>query len=242
MVDRVAAYLGRSSTGFTVGTVDNVLAAINDARSRAQQAYEWQQLRTIGAIKINGSSGAPWATPNAGGFGPYSSDTPGTALLLKNISSLWTYTKDTAGNMTPTNRIDFSSERQFGHLLPTNMGYPFTSSNPAFPPWYFNTIPTQQMFAYVIGPTIFVNTCNSPSWFMFMGTQRLPDLVGTETSDLFIDKYQNWLLYAAIQNLNGFLKEDHRVVVSAALLTAAWAEATFDDSRAGGMGEWANLD
>jgi hypothetical protein len=77
---------------------------------------------------------------------------------------------------------------------------------------------------------------------MFIGTQVLPDLAGSETSDFFIDKYQNWLLYATLQNLNGFLKEDQRVAISASLLDKAWAEATFDDSRSGSQGEWSNLD
>ena len=241
MVDRVAAYIGRSNTSFTVGTVDNILSALNDSRSRAQQAYDWQQLRTIGAIKVNGSSGAPWYTP-ATGYGPYTSDAPGTAMYIKKIDTLWNYVKDAAGNMGPTNRIDFATEQQFKRLLPTNMGFPFTQVYPSGPPYFFNTIPTQQNFAYIIGTKLFVNTCATPTWFMFIGTQVLPDLAGSETSDFFIDKYQNWLLYATLQNLNGFLKEDQRVAISASLLDKAWAEATFDDSRSGSQGEWSNLD
>jgi hypothetical protein len=242
MVDRVAAYIGRTNTSFTVGTVDNILSALNDSRSRAQQAYDWQQLKVTGVMYLNGASGAPWYTPNSGGYGPKTADTAGQALFIKKVDSLWNYVKDANSVMLRTNRIDFATDRQFKSLLPTNMGFPFSMTYPTNPPYYINTIPSQQIFAYVIGPDIFVNSCATPTFYMFDGTKKLPDLTGAETSDFFIDNYQNWLLYATLQNLNGFLKEDQRVAISASLLDKAWTDATFDDSRVGCMGEWSNLD
>lgn len=234
-----AAFLsGNSATG------DNVLFALNDSRKQAQQMYDWQALRTTGAIHLNGAAGGPWGYPIAN-FGPYTSDS-GTAftgaLRLKKIDSIWNYSKDTSGNMLPTNRIDFATEQQYKHLLPTNMGYPFTQVYPSSPPYYYNTIPAQQMFAFVVGTNLYVNTCNAASWFMIRALQLLPDLDGSETSDFFIDNYQTWLLYATIQNLNGFLKEDQRIILSNTIVQAAWNAATFQDGGQGAMGEWSNLD
>lgn len=242
MVDRVCGYIGRDAATFISGTADdNVLAALNDSRSSAQQGYDFQQLRVTGVISVNGAAGCPWGI-GAASYGPYTSDSLSTPLRLKKVDSLWNYTKDSSGNMLPTNRIDFATEQQFKRLLPTNLGFPFTQTFPAFPPFYYNTIPTQQMFAYVIGPTLYVNTCNAPSKFMIRGLQKLADLTGAETSDFFIDNYQKWLLYATLQNLNGFLKEDQRVAISAALLNNAWNDVTFDDGGKGAQGEWSNLD
>lgn len=244
-VDRVLAYAGRDASIFTTKTnaVDLCFVAINEARKKAQQDYDWEQQKTSGAIKVNASSGAPWAYTD-GTYGPYTDDTGATPLRLKSIESVWNYAKDTFGNMQPTNAILLDNQRWFRKLLPTNMGYPFTQIFPQNPPFYYNTIPTQQMFAYIVGPKFYVNTCNvSPSWFMIFGSNFLPDLAGSETSDFFIDNYSKWLLLSTIQNLNLFTKEDQRVQILNAEATREWATATFDDTKKGYQGDsWTNLD
>lgn len=241
MVDRVLNYTGRAAATFQPGSVDNTLAAINDSRRQAQQAYDWEQLKVMGAIKVNSSSGAPWAYPS-GGYGPYTNDAGTTPLRLKQIDMVFNYTKDTLGNMQPTNRIMLDSSRWFRTLLPVNMGYPFTQTYPQYPPFYYNTIPTQQMFAYIVGTMFYVNTANAPAWFMIFGQQNLPDLTGSETSDFFIDNYQYWLLLATVQNLNNYIKEDNRVALSQNQLDSAWAKATFDDAKKGYQGDdWTSL-
>jgi hypothetical protein len=241
MVDRVLNYTGRAAATFQPASVDNALAAINDSRRQAQQAYDWEQLKVVGAIKINGSSGAPWAYPN-GGYGPYTNDGGGTPLRLKQIDMVFNYTKDSQGNMQPTNRITLDNSRWFRTLLPVNMGYPFSQTYPQYPPFYYNTIPTQQMFAYVVGTQFYVNTANAPAWFMLFGQQALEDLTGNETSDFFIDNYQYWLLLATVQNLNNYIKEDARVALSQTQVNEAWAKATFDDAKKGYQGDdWTSL-
>ena len=245
MVDRVLNYTGRAAATFQPGSVDNVLAAINDSRRQALQANSWEGLKVMGAIRLNGSSGAPWSYPSSN-YGPYTSDAgTGTtgALRIKTIDMLFNYTKDSTGNMQPTNKISLDNPRWFRQLLPANMGWPFTSGYPAYPPYYYNTIPTQQMFGYVVGTNLFINTCNAASWFMFFGQQDLADLTGSETSDFFIDNYQYWVLLASVQNLNVYIKEDSRVALSAALVNSAWDKMTFDDARKGYQGDdWTALD
>lgn len=232
----------RDAGTFTSGIADNILAACNDARQQCQQRYTWQQLRTKGAIYLNGPAGGPWNQP-VGGYGPYTDDLKTAPLLMKSIDSVWNYTKTPiTGVMVQTNKIDFATEQQFKHLLPTNMGFPFSSVYPSVPPYYYNTVPSQQMFAYVVGQTLYVNTASTPSWFMIYGTQLQPDLDGSETSDFFLDNYQNLILYMTLQNLNTYLKDDQRVLISQSLLDKAFEAATFDDANVGGMGEWANLD
>lgn len=242
-VDRVLNYTGRDASVFTPSSVDNCLAAINDSRQQALQAATWEGLKTSGFVYLNGSSGGPWAYAT-GTYGPYSTPgSGGTKIRLRSIDMLFNYTTDTQGNYQPTNRILIRSTQDFRQLLPTNMGYPFLQTFPSIPPYYYNTIPTQQMFAYIVGPNLFVNTCNTATSYMLFGQLSLPDLSGSETSDFFIDNYQRWLLLATIQNLNGYLKEDQRIAITAAEVNNAWDRAVFDDAKKGYQGDdWATLD
>ena len=302
---RVANYIGRSPTSFVDPTsgFDNLLAAINDTRRDAQQMYDWQGLRSIGFININGSQGAPWATAatltvsstvttltsgqtynittvgtvnwtaigassatvgvqfsyngvtitGSGGsvmttYGPYYDYLLTQPMVLKKIDSVWNYTLDTNNVPLRTNRIDFGTEQQFKHQLPTNSGYPFTQNYPSNPPWFYNTIPSSRMFAYVTGPTFYVNSASllgypqTTNQFMIVGLTRLGDLLGAETSDFFLDNYQTWALLQTLQNLNNYVKEDQRVQIGAKMLNDAWTTATFMDAQQAAMGEWSSLD
>ena len=212
---RVANYIGRSLTSFVdpTGGFDNLLAAINDTRRDAQQMYDWQGLRSVGFIQTNGSLGCPWAAPTktTGGYGPYYDYALSQPMALKKIDSVWNYTLDTNNMPLRTNRIDFGSEQQFKHILPTNSGYPFSQVWPQNPPYYYNTIPTSRMFAYIIGPTFYMNTATftgqnlTSNQFMIVGLTKLPDLLGNETSDFFLDNYQTWCLLQTLQNLDRIL-------------------------------------
>jgi hypothetical protein len=104
------------------------------------------------------------------------------------------------------------------------------------------------MFAYITGPTFYVNTANQVSQppgsntFMIVGVQVLGDLLGTETSDFFLDTYQTYCLLQTVMNLNNYVKEDQRIQIGQKMLNDAWTTATFNDSTQATMGEWANLD
>ena len=229
---RVANYIGRAPSVFVDAATgfDNLLAAINDTRRDAQLMYNWQGLRTPGFININGSAGAPWSTPSAAAphYGPFHDYALSQPMTLKMIDSVWNYTLDTNNVPLRTNRIDFGTEQQFKHLLPTNSGYPFTQNYPGNPPFFYNTIPSARMFAYVIGPQFYVNTSSllgypqSTNQFMIVGLQMLGDLLGTETTDFFLGNYQTWCLLQTVMNLNNYVKEDQRVQVGQKSLSDAW--------------------
>jgi hypothetical protein len=244
-VDRVLNYTGRDASVFTPSSVDNCLAAINDSRQQALQAATWEGLKTKGFMYFSPTTDVHWAYAT-GTYGPYTAPSTGggsTKLRIRSIDMLFNYTTDTTGGYQPTNRVLLQSTQDFRGLLPVNMGFPFLQTFPSTPPYYYNTIPTQQMFAYILGPHIKLNTCTTNSWLMFFGQQSLIDLTGNETSDFFIDNYQRWLLLATIQNLNGYLKEDQRIAITAAEVNNAWDRAVFDDAKKGYQGDdWVTLD
>jgi hypothetical protein len=244
-VDRVLNYTGRDASVFAPASVDNCLAAINDSRQQGLQAATWEGLKTRGFMYFSPTTDVHWAYAT-GTYGPYTAPSTGggsTKLRIRSIDMLFNYTTDTAGGYQPTNRVLLQSTQDFRGLLPVNMGFPFLQTFPSTPPYYYNTIPSQQMFAYILGPHIKLNTCTSDSWLMFFGQQSLIDLTGSETSDFFIDNYQRWLLLATIQNLNGYLKEDQRVAITAAEVNNAWDRAVFDDAKKGYQGDdWVTLD
>lgn len=168
-------------------------------------------------------------------------------MVLKKIDSVWNYSLDTNGVALRTNRIDFGSEQQFKHLLPTNSGYPFTQNYPGNPPFYYNTQPASRMFAYVIGPTFYINSATlfgqptASNTFMIVGLVKLGDLLGSETTDFFLDNYQTWVLLQTVMNLNNYVKEDQRIQIGQKMLNDAWTASTFNDSQQAAMGEWTDL-
>ena len=242
-VDRVLNYTGRDASVFAPASVDNCLAAINDSRQQGLQAATWEGLKTRGFMFISPTVDTPWGYATTT-YGPYTLPAgAGTKLRIRSIDMLFNYTTDTVGGYQPTNRVLMQSTQDFRRLLPTNMGYPFLQTFPSIPPYYYNTIPTQQLFAYIVGPNIKLNTCTVDTSLLFFGQQSLADLTGSETSDFFIDNYARWLLLATIQNLNGYLKEDQRVAITAAEVNNAWDRAVFDDAKKGYQGDdWVTLD
>ena len=242
-VDRVLNYPGRDASVFAPASVDNCLAAINDSRQQGLQAATWEGLKTSGFMYFSPTVNTPWAYAIST-YGPYTLPAgAGTKLRIRSIDMLFNYTTDTVGGYQPTNRVLLQSTQDFRRLLPTNMGFPFLQTFPSIPPYYYNTIPTQQLFAYIVGPNIKLNTCTVNTSLLFFGQQSLADLTGSETSDFFIDNYARWLLLATIQNLNGYLKEDQRVAITAAEVNNAWDRAVFDDAKKGYQGDdWVTLD
>lgn len=242
---RVLGYVGRDISVFNDGTNDNVLEAMNDARREAQESYTFGQLKCNGGLYFNGSAGSQWKTPDAGGYGPYTTDNvSSTPYILNGIDTLWNYVKDNQGNLQPTNRIDLATPNMFRRLLPVNMGFPFSQlSQQQNPPYYFNTVPSQQTFAYVEGSRVYLNNQSQPVWIMFRGTQQLPDLDSDDTSDFFVDNYSTWLLWSTLQNLNGYLKDDQRVQISQPLLASSYDKMCFDDTQKALQGDdWSALD
>ena len=233
-----------STHGLTTSQVYDITAigTVNWTAIGAASATVGVQF-TYNGTAITGSGGTVITT-----YGPFLDTTLLTPLTLKQIDSVWNYTIDAQGVAQRTNRIDFGTEQQFKHLLPTNAGYPFTQQYPGNPPFYYNTIPSQRMFAYTIGPTFYINTANQQglppgtNQFMIVGLQQLPDLLGQETSDFFLDNYQTWALLQTLQNLNNYVKEDQRIQIGQAMLANAWSTATFMDAQQAAMGEWTNLD
>ena len=242
-VDRVLNYTGRDASVFAPASVDNCLAAINDSRQQGLQAATWEGLKTRGFMYFSPTVDTPWGYATTT-YGPYTLPAgAGTKLRIRSIDMLFNYTTDTVGGYQPTNRVLMQSTQDFRRLLPTNMGYPFLQTFPSIPPYYYNTIPTQQLFAYIVGPNIKLNTCTVDTSLLFFGQQSLADLTGSETSDFFIDNYARWLLLATIQNLNGYLKVDQRVAITAAEVNNAWDRAVFDDAKKGYQGDdWVTLD
>jgi hypothetical protein len=221
---RIVGYAGRSLTALTSDGVDNVLAAVNDARRQAQRSYNFHLLRGKAFIKTS-AAGASLLTCKA---------TPadaGAALPMKLVDRCYNYAVD-GGVYKPTSRISFDYDGEFARSVTLAMSGSSSQEAP------------KNTFAYVQGDDLFVYPNTTESWYMVHGIKWVGDLTdgALETSDIFLYYFSDWLLLAAIQQLNFSIKEDQRVAISDAALRRLWDTVTFMDGQKSIQGEFTNLE
>lgn len=212
----VAGFMTRSTTDFVHGTTDQLLLAINNARREAQQRYTFKRFAVDSFIKtsvLGADISTAKLTPEDGG----------TLIPLKSVDGVWEFQTRAipAGTFYErTAEVDFRKEREMYANLPL-AGATVTRT----PNNYLTSGTTGRIIGWFKGQKIYTNV-DTATWYSLSGTQLLPDLAGSETSDFFIDNGQSWLLFATAQILNGFLKEDQRVVISERALEASWTKLT----------------
>lgn len=223
----------RNETDFVSGTVDQLLLAINDARRYAQRKYNFRRLRTEGFLQTS-MLGAVFTTAY-----PTPVVSAPSAITVKLIEKVYNYTTRSvaAGTLYErTAELDYRRESELYKSLPMS-GVGTTRS-----PNTFLTMPTAgRSVAWTKGQKLFINS-ESLEWYLLDIVEQKPDLIGTETSDFFIDNAPDWLLFKSIQMLNGYLKEDHRVAISQRALEDSWETFTQFDSDVDNANDAVDLD
>jgi len=213
----------RDQADFVVDGEDNLLHAINDTRSLAQQAYNFGMLLRR-AYAVVDADGINWRTD--------CTDVPGgTSIKLKLIESTWLH--DASSPFKETYRIDMPGRSAVRFNTPERSDADVYSAGESYS--------NQQVYAYIVGQTLRVNNQSSMSMCVW-GTEILPDLTPSDTEDYFVTNYSNWLLLATIQNLNFYLKEDQRVAISDGAVQRHWNSMTEDDGQAAASGDVLTLD
>ncbi len=212
--------MSRTSADVTDGSVDQALCAINDARRLAQRLYTFKRLSTMAFVETS-ALGASFVNAK---------ETPsdaGVAIKLKLIEGVWEFTERAiaAGTLyEKAAQIDFRTEREVGRGLPLAGSGAESIDNRTTDTYRGRTI------AWTRGEKLFVNY-EAETWVLVDAIQLLPDLVGDEASDWFIDNAEDWLLFQSAQILNGYLKEDQRVAISQRLLDRSWETFTTWDAE-----------
>lgn len=229
---RVAGFMSRNTADFVQGSVDQLLCAINDARRMAQQRYTFKRLSRDAFIKtsILGSDIAlnGRATPADGGV----------LVVFKSIQEVYTFQTRTipAGTFYErTSKLDYRKERELYADLP--LGVPYASSQNNF----LTQANTGRGIAWMSGQSIYTNN-DTATYYSVKCIELLTDLAGSESADFFITNAEHWLVFATAQILNGFIKEDQRVVISNAAMQTAWENFTQFDADVASSDDGLDLD
>lgn len=227
---RVAATVNRDATLFTVDSVDNLLAAMNDARRMAQRNHTFALLADD-VFLTTSMAGANWMTG--------CKTTPGgaTAQLMKKINGVWNYTTSTVGSTTVylrTSWIDFGIIGDYRRTLPLyDTGNLIITNQPASQ--------TRRTFAYINGQNLLITNQTAATTYLLDGIKFLDDLATGDTPDIFLTYFTDWLVYATIVALNNYLKDTEKFPIDATIENKLWQSVIQMDGELAQMGQATNL-
>jgi hypothetical protein len=228
--DKIAAYIDRAGAALvTAGSAqDLILSAINDARRAAQRDHNFKMLHGKAFISID-QNGTDYLTG--------CKTTPGgaTPQLMKTINKVWNYSTSVVGantyyTKTSSLTFDASGSQSRDYPVTSAVGESLSASTSA------------RQFAYLEGTTLCYNGATTASTFMVDGIKWAGDLTGSETTDIFINFFSDWVMWTALMSLNVFVKDDQRVTISGQLLSRAWDSVREMDGNIANSGDWTSLD
>lgn len=223
----VLGYVARASGTFTSGSLDYVLAAMNDARRAAQRQYTFNLNRSTAFAQM---SLAPTSMLTDFDVLP----TGGTLKVVKQIDAVWEYSSESVSGTTRyyrLNKIPFFRHSVFEQELdwsPSVFGGT-TQTN--------GQLRSAKQFVYMQGVNVFHSTLTTPTWFMFDVIEWLADHDGGSGEDIFLTYFVDWLKYATILNMNQYLQASERFPIDAAFMERLWTSVKqFDSQQGASMG------
>lgn len=232
---RIYGFINRTSTLFTTtegASIDHVLYAINAARQTAQQEHTFE-LNRADVFLTTSEVGANWMT------GCKTTPGGGTAALMKRVDSVWNYTTNVvaAGTVYPrTTRISYENANAFRREVGTDSGSEFSTTTATSISIF------RRKFAYLNGQTLCISTVDTAAPVLINGIKWLDDLAGSETDDVFMNYFSNWLFWASLIQLNQFLKDDQRINIDASFVGRLWQSVKEMDGQIANAGDIASLD
>lgn len=220
---KVAAYVNRDPASFVVSGFDVLLDAINDAHRECQQRVNFARNFTTGFIATNAFGVAlSGAKTTPGGA---------TAVSFRVVTSAWEYVTSSVQYMK-YKQIDFINEGDMKNFLPFADEYPLGWPSVVAPTTAQQATMKRRAYYRPGDGKIYLTGVSDLTSIWIEGYQMMPDYDAvTVTTDFILDNYHGWLLWATLQKLNGYLKEDQRVVISQSLLAQAWDVVMNDDSN-----------
>lgn len=234
---RILGFINRDKTVFNTessgNNIDQVLAAINDARRSAQREYNFALLQGDAFLSTS-EVGANWMTG--------CKTTPGgiTTQLMKKIDSVYNFSTNVipAGTVyVRTTKIDFGNVNDYKREVPVDSGSQYLLQQTAT-----GILLARRKFAYINGQMLSISTINTTSNVMVNGTTFLDDLLPSDSADLFLTYFTDWLFWATIAQLNQFIKDDQRINIDASFVGKLWQSVKEMDGQIANSGDSATLD
>jgi hypothetical protein len=216
----VASYMNRPLASWTVGGLDLILQALNDCRRAAQRDYAFEMFERTAFVQLS--------TTPANIMTDFKADPSGAGatVQIRIIRGVWEYVMN---GVLPsrTRQLDLRSLSTWRQELPLHARR-----------WNDVTVtPSSQLssrlqdFAYIQGMNIYHCNLPTPKWHMADVVAWQPDLTVGDDPDIFLTYFSDWLKWATIAQLNGYLKEDQRVQISMTAMAAAWENVKQFDSQ-----------
>jgi hypothetical protein len=215
----VASYMNRPLASWTVGGLDMILQAVNDCRRAAQRDYAFELFERMAFVQLSQNPANIMTDFKADPSGA------GATVQIRIIRGLWEYVQNGA-IYTRTRQLDLRSLSTWRQELPFK-DTPLTV--------YDATQQRQpqnlRQFAYMQGMNVYHSAVLPPQWFLADVVEWQPDLAIDSDPDVFLIYFADWLKWATIAQLNGYLKEDQRVMISAQAMSAAWENVKQFDAQ-----------
>lgn len=219
----VLAFLNRASADIpTIGSTTLLVTSANFAKLEAQRRHSFKMARSVAFASptIDGVSLSTLCTdPNA---------SPVVSVSLKRLEQMWQYTTVANGVTNYYRRTMRIPAMTLGDLkgeYPSTVGF-----DPRIPP--VNIQPTMTQEWYIQGTSLYLIGATTAQPVMCDIVQWLPPYDGT-TTDFFLTYHADWLVYATLEHMNQFLKEDQRVPIDEKLMERKWKSViTFDENFA----------
>jgi hypothetical protein len=234
---RILGFINRDKTVFNTessgNNIDQVLAAINDARRSAQREYNFALLQGD-AFLTTSEIGANWMTG--------CKTTPGGTVtqLMKKVDSVYNYSTSTipAGTLyARTSKIDFGNVADFKREVPVDSGSQYLLQQTAT-----GILLARRKFAFMNGQNLHIATVDTAVPVMLNGTTFLDDLLPSDSPDVFLTYFSDWLFWATITQLNQFIKDDARINIDGAFMGRLWQSVKEMDGQIANSGDSATLD
>jgi hypothetical protein len=206
---------------------------MNDARRSAQREHNFALLQGD-AFLTTSELGANWMTG--------CKTTPGgtTAQLMKRIDSVYNFSTSTisAGTLyARTSKIDFGNVNDYKRELPVDGGQVFQLQQTAS-----SSLLARRKFAYMNGQLLCISTVDTAAPVMLNGTTFLDDLLPSDSADVFLTYFTDWLFWATLIQLNQFLKDDARINIDSLFVGKLWQSVKEMDGQIANSGDAATLD
>ena len=221
--DSVSSYSNRVAALFqSVGALDILLQAMNDARRDAQRRYPFNLAKQQVFVQLSMLPSSFLTDFKADDTGA------GATLVVRRLDALWEYGTTQVGAMKayyPTKQVDVRPQATLGFAVPSQ-------------PWAWQRTDPSAIpnFAYVQGTNLRHSTLTTVTWLMGDAVVLLPDLVAADAPDFFLTYFPDWLKFATLANLNVWLKDTEQIQIDGNLVSWLWDSVKNFDSQQNSVG------
>lgn len=210
----VAAYVNRDAESFVQGNppVNLLRVAINNVKKWGQRNLDFELARNTVTVNVNVTSGGLLSTAQ---------DSDGNPVVINRIEKAYLG----YGNGSAYRPIKISTKRQMARRQDQAWhGMEWDLSVSQFPTSSISEpVIIRQGGKIFLTPVTNTLAANGETISIALDVvQWIEDYSDTFQSDFFLEYCQDWLMYRSVRELNFYLKDSNRVIVTSGMVDDAW--------------------